>query len=127
MMGIVYCAREKSTGKIYVGATTATLMDRKKDHLYKATKGSNLEFHKRIKEFGLNSFSWVVLASATSKNELALKERYFIRKYNSYNDGYNGDNGGGFKKWVFQYNPLREHIASYNSLVLAATLNNAEV
>lgn len=125
-MRVIYCAREKSTGKFYVGATGKGLMERKNDHLYKAMRGSQLDFHKKIRDNGVNSFSWVVLGTARNKNELAEKEKFFITKYDSFKNGYNNDSGGGFKKWVYQYDKLGSLIGAYPNLNSAAKLNRGK-
>ena len=78
MKGIIYAAREKSTGKFYIGLTFKGITERKLDHFYKAKNGSTKEFHSAIKKNGINSFSWVVLDVGDNPNELATKERYFI-------------------------------------------------
>jgi len=57
---------------------------------------------------------------------LAEKEREYIVKYNSKEEGYNSDCGGGLKKSVYQYSLDGNLIAEYESLSCAANAVNAD-
>ncbi|HSD08864.1 NUMOD1 domain-containing DNA-binding protein [Flavobacterium sp.] len=123
---IVYKSENAFTGEIYIGATTKSLDQRKNDHLQKSCKGSNVLFHQAIGTYGSDSFIWKQLDSAASLNELAEKETEYIYMYDSFQNGYNSDKGGGFKKTVYQYNiETGELINSYDDLVSAGNAVNA--
>lgn len=123
---IIYKAENTFTGQIYVGATTKSLVERKNDHLQKSNKGSNGFFHQAIGTYGSDSFVWTEVDSATSLNGLAEKETEYICMYDSFENGYNSDKGGGFKKTVYQYNvETGELVNSYDGLVNAANAVNA--
>lgn len=123
---IIYKAENKFTGEVYVGATTKSLIKRKNDHLQKSNKGSGGFFHQSIRTYGSNSFAWTEVDSATSLNELAEKETDYIYMYDSFQNGYNSDKGGSFKKTVYQYNiETGELVNSYDDLVNAANAVNA--
>lgn len=102
-MKIIYKALNKLTGKTYVGATLKTLESRIKDHLRKASKKVGGEFQGAIRTYGEDAFEWTTIDTADSNNELAEKEKDYIIKYNSKEDGYNADRGGGIKKNIYQY------------------------
>src|SRR5690606_39683125 len=59
-------------------------------------------------------------------DELAQKEIYYIEAYNSVQNGYNSDRGGGFRKTIYQFelnNP--KPIATYTTLEEAGDSVNA--
>jgi group I intron endonuclease len=123
---IIYKAENKITGEVYVGATSKSLIERRNDHLQKSCKGSDGFFHQAIGTYGSDSFVWTEVDSATSINELAEKETEYIYMYDSFQNGYNSDKGGGFKKTVYQYNvETGELVNSYDDLVSAANAVNA--
>lgn len=103
MMKIVYKVTNEENGKVYIGATTKSIDERKKDHIIKANNKSLNKFHSEISTYGEGSFKWEQVDTASTIDELAKKEKEYILKYNSKEDGYNNDSGGGFKKTIYQY------------------------
>lgn len=100
---IVYKAENVFNGEVYIGATTKSLRQRKLDHLERAKREENSKFHVAISMYGSWVFIWRQIDTANSINELASKEKKYIIKYDSKQNGYNVDSGGGFKKIVYQY------------------------
>lgn len=79
----------------YVGQTTQTLKKRKAAHLNLAYRGSTYYFHRSIKKYGKQNFSWEVIYKASSFEELNEKEMEYIKKYNTFSKfGYNLTEGG---------------------------------
>lgn len=101
---IIYKAQNIDTGKTYIGATTKSLEERKKDHIQKSNKKGGSYFQEAIGTFGSESFSWEQIDTALNNDELASKEIKYISDFNSLENGYNGDSGGGFKKTIYKYN-----------------------
>lgn len=99
----IYKAENVENGWVYIGSTTSTIEERKKDHLQKANKGTGYEFQNDINTYGEEAFKWEQIDSAVNYNELAKKEKEYIIKYDSLDNGYNADRGGGFKKTIYQY------------------------
>lgn len=99
----IYKVENIETGEIYIGATTNSLYQRKLDHQERANRGETNKFHEAINTFGLNAFKWEQIDTANSTDELALKEKQYVLKYNAKEDGYNSDSGGGIKKTIYQY------------------------
>lgn len=122
---LVYRAVNLITNESYVGSTTHSLESRIKDHLQKANNGSGHTFQEAIGTYGPEAFTWEEIDTANSLNELAEKEKEYIFKYNSKEEGYNSDVGGGFKKSVYQYDLDGKLVAEYNSLENAASAINA--
>jgi len=123
---IIYKAENTFTGEVYVGATSKSLYERKNDHLHKSNKRSDLCFHQAIGTYGSDSFIWTEVDSANSLNDLAEKETDYIYIYDSFENGYNSNRGGGFKKTVYQYSiESGKLINSYDDLVSAGNAVNA--
>ena len=123
---IIYKAQNEFTGEVYIGATTDSVNQRKLDHVERADRGEENKFHNAISTFGEESFEWVQIDTANSTDILAQKEKQYILEYNSKEEGYNGDVGGGFKKSVYQYSITDGLlINSYDSLKNAGNVVNA--
>jgi hypothetical protein len=54
--GVIYKVVNKETEEVYVGATTKSLEDRKKDHLKKSKKGKGYAFQNAIAIYGIENF-----------------------------------------------------------------------
>lgn len=100
---IIYKAVNVFTNEVYIGATTNCLKERKRDHIYKANSNIGHRFQEAIGTYGPEAFFWEQIDTASTTDELAKKEVKYIEEYNSFEEGYNSDKGGGFKKSVFQY------------------------
>ena len=124
--GIIYKAENKITGEKYIGATTYSLHQRKLDHVERAVRGDDGNFQEAIAKYGTDAFVWEAIDTAENLDELAQKEKQYIMTYNSQEDGYNADNGGGFQKTVYQYDrETGKLIEKFNSLTRAANAVNA--
>jgi len=100
---IIYKAKNKLTGEVYIGATTQSIKKRKKDHIERANRGENGGLKEAICSYGIEAFEWTQIDTANSIDELARMEKEYIIKYKSKGDILNEDCGGGFKKTVYQY------------------------
>lgn len=101
---IIYKVVNVQTGEVYIGATSKTLETRKEDHLQKANKKVGSYFQEAIVTYGSGAFSWEQIDTASNNDELASKEIKYILEYNTLENGYNSDKGGGMKKTVYRYN-----------------------
>jgi len=122
--GIIYKVINTKTDQVYIGTTTKSIDERKKDHLQKSNKGTGYKFHNAISTYGTDSFRWIQIDTASNNDELASKEIKYISEYDSLENGYNSDKGGGFKKTVYQYNLDGTLINSFEDLTLAAVSIN---
>lgn len=126
MKGIVYKVTNKKNNKVYIGITRKSIEKRRYDHTYKSKNKINSKFYKAIATYGVDSFNWQQIDSASSLEELARKEKKFILEYDSINSGYNSDIGGGVKKIVYQFKLDGTFLKSYDSLDNAANATNAK-
>jgi group I intron endonuclease len=100
---IIYKVENIDSGKVYIGATSKSLETRKKDHIKKSKRGKSYAFQNAIATHGPDAFDWQQIDTATSIDELAQKEKDYILKYNSKEDGYNQSEGGEIQKSIHQY------------------------
>jgi len=94
---IVYLATNLVNGMQYVGITTRSLWDRIRGHKHSSSKGKggDLTINHAIRKFGIESFSFDVVGSAVSIEDLKKQEMYYITKYKTLTpNGYNQNKGG---------------------------------
>ena len=95
MRGFIYKITNKVNGKSYIGQTIQNVKERFYQHC--ATKCSqavlNMVIHKAINKYGKSNFTIEVIEEVESTN-LNDRERYWIKYYDSYNNGYNSTEGG---------------------------------
>lgn len=94
-MFIVYKATNSANGKSYIGKTTRSLEQRKKEHIAKSKKGSMLPFHSAIRKYGDDNFTWNTIAVCESIESLNMAEKSLISEYGTLcPNGYNIHPGG---------------------------------
>ena len=86
----VYQHKNKINGKSYIGITNQNLKDRWKEGL----GYSNQDFYNAIQKYGWNNFDHIILKEKLSKEEAEKLEQYYIKYFDSYNNGYNRSLGG---------------------------------
>lgn len=110
--GYVYKCLCLISNKIYVGLTTSNLEKRKKEHIYSSfnEKSENYKshFHSAIRKYGIENFEWKIVVSLESESledlNISLREleKFYIKKFNSFENGYNLTPGG---ELTFKGNP----------------------
>jgi len=113
----IYKVTNLLNNEVYIGSTTKSLKKRRKQHLRRSLEKDYSKFSAALGAYCTELFSWKEIDFATNLNELALKEKMYIKKFGAIENGYNKNSGGGFKKKVYQYcTKTGSQIASYNSL-----------
>jgi group I intron endonuclease len=109
---IIYCARNLTNDKLYVGKTTKTLEERKLQHYDDANNGSETHFHRALCLD--NEFEWSVLEHVIDVSRLNERECFWITKLNTYVDGYNmtigGDGGITYRKGDELYDRIKHKL-----------------
>ena len=95
MRGFIYKITNTINSKSYIGQTIQNVKERLYQHCAtKCSKAvSNMAIHRAIKKYGKSNFTVEVIEEIDSAN-LNDRERYWIRYYDSYNNGYNSTEGG---------------------------------
>ena len=124
--GIIYKVTHNPSRQSYIGATTKSVNERRMDHIQRANRGETGKLQEAIATYGPEAFNWVQVDTAITTDELAQKEKDYVIKYDSKENGYNSDAGGGIQKTVYQYSiEDGSLIAKYDCLQNAANAINA--
>lgn len=91
--GIIYKISNSVNDKVYIGQTRRPLAKRWKQHKQRAVYG-NQHLYLAMRKYGIECFSIEKIDEATSKEELDVKEEYWIKFFNSIKNGYNELPGG---------------------------------
>ena len=120
MVGYIYKFENKINGKIYIGKTK-NIKERIYQHSH-VTKNKKTKFGNALRKYGIDTFNFSILVIIYSENNNNLDiilnyfEKYFIKIYNSFNNGYNctlgGDGTINFKHSEETKNKLRNRIVS---------------
>ena len=112
-MGIVYCARNKTNGKIYIGKTMKTLKWRREKHEGMAGS-SKYHFHMALRKHGKDAFTWSILDTCDDEDVLSDLEREYIDLFSASISGvgYNKTHGGDGMSANFE---TRQKISKGNS------------
>lgn len=107
---IIYKVTNAVNGKVYIGQTTQTLEKRWKNHLHDMKYNTNNKFYNAIKKYGCESFiKEVIEENIQSEEKLSNREKYWIKYYNSYKEGYNSTIGGEISP--MKYKEIREKVS----------------
>lgn len=114
---IVYKAKNKLNNKCYIGKTTKSLEERMGQHIKHSEKGKS-KFFKALKSYGADNFEWEIIYTAETLNELDEKEKYYIKLYDSINEGYNMVEGGtgGYNEYAVIANRKKRKGKSYEEI-----------
>lgn len=97
-MNKIYKVTNNISNKIYIGLTRQALSVRKCQHKYDAfRKSHDIPFHKAIRKYGFENFSWEILENnIETRKQACEREIYYISLFNSTNSniGYNATKGG---------------------------------
>lgn len=86
----IYKITNIQNNKVYIGQTIRPIKDRFHRHINDAMNNIlDTHFARAIRKYGKNNFIIEEIDSANNQNELNEKEQYWIRHYNSINEGYN--------------------------------------
>lgn len=95
MYGVIYKAENIITNKIYIGATTRSLEQRKNRHIYLSKNNTGCrKLSSALCKWGSNNFKWEILEECKGRMELDHAESNWINKFNSVDSGYNLYYGG---------------------------------
>jgi group I intron endonuclease len=92
---LIYMHTSQKTGKSYIGLTCKGIKRRWEQHTSDARNGSEFHFHRAIRLYGENNWNHTILVSSVDTLEEAnALEKYYIKKHDTFENGYNLTEGG---------------------------------
>ena len=94
-MGLIYKITNNQNDKVYIGKTIRSLKARWQEHK-SDSKNSDKDYklYRAMNKYGIENFNIEIIEDNIPENELGIKEQEYIKKFNSYYDGYNETFGG---------------------------------
>ena len=96
--GYIYKISNDINDKLYIGQTTKTIEERFAAHCRDSQRENagcyNYHIYRAMRKYGIEHFH-IELIEECSEKQLNRKEIYYIKKFNSYHNGYNSTLGGG--------------------------------
>ena len=141
-LGKIYIISNTINNKVYIGQTIQTLKKRFNGHCcYSKSDRSEYMYIKRaIHKYGRENFTIKLLEECPIEN-LNEREIYWIKQYDSYNNGYNLTLGGQnsnyfnlhrledtvdiekFKQYILEFKPLAIEVASHFGICKCSVYN----
>ena len=86
----IYKITNKVNGKVYIGQSIRPIEQRFQRHINDAVNNIlDTHFARAIRKYGKENFYIELVETCDNQTELNLREQYWIRKYDSINNGYN--------------------------------------
>lgn len=92
----IYKITNNINNKIYIGCSKNIehrWLAHKSESILEHNQQYNYSIHKAFRKYGLDNFSFEIIEELP-ENQLFEREKYWIKYYNSFNDGYNETMGG---------------------------------
>jgi len=93
-MAYIYSIYNTLSGKRYIGQTIQPFHKRITQHFYQAKKGIDTPLYSALRKYARTDFK-IEIIEECNKDLLNEKEIYWINYFNTFNEGYNCDLGGG--------------------------------
>lgn len=93
MKGSIYIIQNTINDKVYIGQTTQTIGIRFTNHKMASRTGEDTKFYRAMRKHGEENF-YPELLERVEVEDLNDRERYWIKYYDSYYNGYNSTLGG---------------------------------
>ena len=95
----VYKFTHIESGRSYIGQTIQDPNRRRLEHIADSRYTTKeYHFHNALRKYGINSFTFEVIANAANLDELNLLEEHYVDHYDSINNGFNIRQAGGNKR-----------------------------
>jgi group I intron endonuclease len=95
----IYKWTHTASGKCYIGQSIQTPNQRRLEHINDSKYTTKTyHFHNALRKYGVDAFTWEVIDTATSIDELNLLEEKYVKQHDSINNGYNIRQPGNNKK-----------------------------
>lgn len=95
----IYKWTHKESGRSYIGQSIQEPNQRRLEHISDSRyTEKTYHFHNALRKYGVDAFTWEVIDTAESLEELNLLEEKYVIEYDSINNGFNIREPGGNKK-----------------------------
>lgn len=92
---IIYRITNLANGNCYIGVTKKTAEQRFKEHVYAALKrNTDRKLYHAIRKYGADMFAHEAICTVLDEAHALEMEAHFIKEYDSFNTGYNMNEGG---------------------------------
>lgn len=121
-MGCIYKISNTKNNKVYIGQTIQPLSKRWGAHLYRARTFGKTKLYINMRKVGIDNFYIEQIDEASSIDELNKLEEYYIKVYDSINNGYNTSNGGdrlGSRLLKYTEDIILDYICGCSSMDIA--------
>jgi group I intron endonuclease len=108
---VIYKITNKINGKCYIGFSS-NITHRLKSHIKAAKEGKGFTFHKALRNYGIENFTWeIVEQSENGFQLLSEREPFYIKFYHSHisENGYNVTYGGENERFSKYLNKIYEN------------------
>ena len=122
-MGYIYLITNQINNKKYVGKTTKSIKERWEEHL-KDSKKEKCEIrplYRAIRKYGIENFTIEEIEKCNIIS-LSEKEQYWIKYYNTYEDGYNATLGGDGSILLDYDEIIKVYLTTHNASEVARVL-----
>lgn len=106
MKGSIYIIRNTINDKVYIGQTTQTIGIRFTNHKMASRAGEDTKFYRAMRKHGEENF-YPEFLERVEVEDLNDRERYWIKYYDSYYNGYNSTLGGD-QPYRINYDKVKE-------------------
>ena len=93
MSNSIYIITNTITDKVYIGQTSRNFEIRKSEH-FKHHQLVDTHIYRAMRKYGADKFTITSLCSVPNIDDLDSLEKFFIREYDSFHNGYNMTSGG---------------------------------
>jgi group I intron endonuclease len=94
----IYKFTHLASGRCYIGQTIQDPNQRRLEHIADSRHTPRTyHFHNALKKYGVDSFTFEIIATATTLEELNTLEETFIQQFDSITNGFNIRQAGGNK------------------------------
>lgn len=112
MKGSIYIIKNTINDKVYIGQTIQSVERRFNKHKNDSLKDYGVyktnKFYRAIKKYGFENFYYEILEDNINEERLDEREIYWIKYYNSYENGYNSTLGGQATRNKYDRDKIRD-------------------
>lgn len=125
----IYIIKNKINDKVYIGKTSKSIEERFKIHKVDMKKYKNRKLYKAMNELGVTNFYIEKLDETNCFETSSELEIEYIKKYDSYKNGYNGNYGGEGKKLIDEetWNEILEYVKTKKDFLVSDVIKNFNI